>query len=98
MFPATATHLVEIEDQIQFTHIAEEGIENLDKEVYRLQISQLVVVGVDTYAEEQSGVASVDYLQRAEFDEIGLVLLIARGDKPMNFAFQLDFLFILEEF
>jgi hypothetical protein len=45
-------HLVEIKHKIQLTHVPEERIQNLDEEMNRLQIRQLVVVGVDTRAEE----------------------------------------------
>lgn len=54
--------LVEVEDQVQLAHVAEELIEHLDKEMDGLQIGQLVVVGVDADAEEQPGVPAVDDL------------------------------------
>ncbi len=52
--------------------------------MYSLQIRQLVIIGVHTHAEKQAGVAAVDDLEGAEFDEVGLVLLIARGDQAMD--------------
>jgi len=58
--------------------------------VYRFQVCQLVVVGVDTRAEKQSGVSSVDDLVVAELDEIGLVFLVARRDEAVDFAFEFD--------
>lgn len=64
--------------------------------MYRLEVGQLVVVGVDARAEEEPRVPPVDDLHAAELDEVGLVLLVARGDQPVDFAFELDFLFILD--
>lgn len=54
--------LVEIKHQIQLANIAEELIQDFHKEMYSLQISQLVIVGVNASAEEQARVAPVDYL------------------------------------
>lgn len=69
--------LVEVEDQVQLAHVAEEGVQDLDKEVDGLEVGQLVVVGVDAGAEEEAGVPAVDDLVVAELDEVGLVLLVA---------------------
>lgn len=69
--------LVEVEDQVQLAHVAEEGVEDLDEEVDGLQVGELVVVGVDAGAEEEPRVAPVDDLVVAELDEVGLVLLVA---------------------
>jgi len=52
--------------------------------MYSLQIRQLVIVGVDADAEEESRIAPVDDLQRAKFDEVGLVFLIAGGDEAVD--------------
>lgn len=52
--------------------------------MYRFQIRQLVVVGVHADAEEETGVAPVDYLQRAEFDEVGLMLLVPGSDEAVD--------------
>jgi hypothetical protein len=53
--------------------------------VYCLQIRQFVVIGIDACAKEETRVSPVDYLGHvAELDKIGLVLLIARGNKAMN--------------
>ncbi len=50
----------------------------------RLEIRQLVVVCVDADAEEEAGVAPVDDFQGAEFDKVGLVLLVAGGDEAVD--------------
>jgi hypothetical protein len=76
--------LVKVEHQIQLTHIPEERIQHLDKEVYRLQVRELIVVGIDARAEEQSCIAAVDDLVVAEFDKVRLVLLVARGDEAVD--------------
>ena len=54
--------------------------------MYRLQIRQLVVVCVDAHAEEEACVPPVDYLERAELDEIGLVLLVSGSDEAVDLA------------
>lgn len=48
--------------------------------MYRFQIRKFVIVGVDADAEEETGVAAIDDFEVAEFDEVGLVLLVAGGD------------------
>lgn len=81
----STTHLVEVEDQIQFTYIAEELIQHLDEEVDSLQVCQLVVIGIHTDAEEQPRVSTVDDLSAsAELDKVRLVFLISRCDKTMD--------------
>lgn len=42
--------------------------EHLDEEVYRFEIRQLVVVGVDAHAKEEASVAPVDKLVVPELD------------------------------
>lgn len=80
-----STHLVEVEHQIKFTHIAEELIQHFDEEVNSFEVRQLVVIGVHTDAEEQSRVSTVDNLgASAELHEIRLVFLISRCDKTMD--------------
>jgi hypothetical protein len=56
------THLVEIEDQIQLADIAEELIQHLHEEVYRLKIRKFVVVRIYARAEEESSIPAVDNL------------------------------------
>ena len=89
-------NLVEIEDEIQLAYVAEELIQHFYEEVDGFQIGQLVVVGIDTGAEEETGVATVDDLATAaELDEVGLMFLIAGGDEAVDFAFQLDLLIVV---
>ena len=64
--------------------------------MYRLQIRQLVVVGVYACAEKQASVPPVDDLTAApKLDEVGLVFLISRRDEPVDLAFKLDLLVIV---
>ena len=63
--------------------------------MYSLQICQLIVVGIYTDAEEESGVAPVYDFHAAKFDEVRLVLLVSGSDKAMDFAFQTDFVVVL---
>lgn len=76
--PRPPPYLVEIEDQVQLTHVPKEAIEHLDEEVDGFQVRELVVVGVDAGAEEEAGVPSVHDLILPELDEVGLIFLVAR--------------------
>lgn len=82
--PPHPTHLVEIKHQIQLAHVPKKAIQHLDEEMYGLQIRELVVVGVDADAEEEARVAPVDDFQGAEFDEVGLVLLVPGRDEAVD--------------
>lgn len=62
-------YLVKVEDQIEFTDIAKEGIQDLDKKVDRLQVGQLVVVGINAQTKEEASIATVDDLEVAELKE-----------------------------
>ena len=95
--PRTPTHLIKVKNQIQLTHIAKKRIQHLHKEMYRLQIRQLVIVRIHTDTEEQSRVAPVDDFRRAELNEVRLVLLVPRRNQAVDFAFKLDLFFILWE-
>lgn len=55
-----------------------------------LKEGELVVVCVDAGAEEEASVAAIDDLVVAEFDKVGLVLLVTRGDEAVDFALELD--------
>lgn len=64
--------------------------------MYGLQISQFIVRRVDTSAEEQSCISSIDNLARAaEFHEVGLVFLVARSNEAMDLAFEFDLLVVV---
>ena len=52
----------------------------------RFEVRELVVVGVDADAEEEARVPPVDDLERAELDEVGLVLLVAGRDEPVDLS------------
>ena len=53
--------------------------------MYRFKIRQLVIVCIDARAEEQACVPPVyDLRHVAELDEVGLVLLVARGYEAMD--------------
>lgn len=90
------THLVEVEDQVQLANIAEELIQHFHEEVDRFKIRQLVVVRVYARAEEEPSIATVDDLGcAAELDKVGLMFLVARGDKAVDLALELDLLVIV---
>lgn len=50
----------------------------------RLEVRELVVVGVDAHAEEEARVAPVDDLEGAELDKVGLVLLVPGRDEAVD--------------
>jgi len=89
-------YFVEIEYQIKLADVAEELIQHFHEEMHRLQICKLVVVRVYTRAEEQPGIPPVDDLTAAtKLDEVGLVFLVARRNKAVNLAFELDLLVVV---
>ena len=50
-----------------------------------LEVGELVIIGIDTGTEEETGVAAVhDLGSLAELDEVGLVFLVARGDEAVD--------------
>ena len=56
------TYLVKVKHEVELAHVAEELIEQLDKEVDRLQMHELIVVDVDAQREKEARVATVDDL------------------------------------
>ena len=53
--------------------------------MYRLEIRQLVIGGIDTHAEEQPRVSPIYDLRTAlELDEIRLIFLVSRGDQAVD--------------
>jgi hypothetical protein len=80
-----SVHLVKIKHQVQLTHVAKECVQHLDEEMYGFKVGELVVVCVDAGAEEEARVATVDYLWALpEFDEVGLMFLVARGYEAVD--------------
>lgn len=67
------TYLVEIKDQIQFADITKECIQHFDEKVDCFEISQLVVIGVNTYAKEQSSITTIHDLVVAILSNIHLL-------------------------
>ncbi len=55
-------YLVKVKHEVELAHVAKELVEQLDKEVDRLQMNELIVVDVDAEREEEARVAPVDYL------------------------------------
>jgi hypothetical protein len=86
--------LVEVEDKIELTDVSEKGIEDLNEEVNSLEEGELVIVCVDTGAEEETGVTAVDDLIVAKLDKVGLVFLIARRNETVDFALELNLLLV----
>lgn len=79
------TYLIEIKHQIQLTNIPKELVKNLHKEMYSLEIRQLVVVRIDTDTKEQPCISPIYHLGTAfELNEIGLVFLISGCNQTMD--------------
>jgi hypothetical protein len=84
---AVPTYLIEVKYQVQFTHIAKEGIQHLNEEMYSLQVCQLVIVCVNARAEEKAGISTVHDLGHvAELDEVGLVFLVSRRNEAVDLS------------
>jgi hypothetical protein len=84
------THLVEIKHQIQLTHIPKEAIQHLDKEVYSLEVRQLIIIRIHADAEEQPRIPPIHHAVLPELHEIRLVLLVPRRDEAVHLALELD--------
>ena len=79
------TYLIEIKHQIQLTNIPKELVKNLHKEMYSLEIRQLVVICIDTDTKEQPCISPIYHLGTAfELNEIGLVFLIPGSNQTMD--------------
>ena len=64
--------------------------------MYRLKIRKFVVVRIYACAEEEASIPAVDDLRgAAEFDEVGLMFLVAWRDKAVNLALELDLLVVV---
>ena len=57
---------MEIEDKVELTHVAEEVVQNFDKQVNTFQVHQLIVSQVNAEGEEQACVSPVDHFVRSE--------------------------------
>lgn len=57
---------MKIKNQIELTHIAEEMIQNLHKQMNTLEVGQLIVCYVHTKREKQSCISSIDDLVCSE--------------------------------
>jgi hypothetical protein len=71
-------------------------IQHFHEEVYGFKVRKLIVVRIYACAEEEPSIPAVDDLGgAAEFDKIGLVFLIARGDKAVDLTLELDLLVVV---
>ena len=62
----------------------------------RFKVRKFVVVRIYASAEEETSIPAVDHLRgAAEFDEVGLMFLIARGDKAVDLTLELDLLVVV---
>lgn len=59
-------YLVEVEHQVQFTHIVEVFIQDLHKIVYSFQVAQVIVIHIHAYTEVQPCIPSVHDLEVPE--------------------------------
>lgn len=60
---------MEVENEVELAHIAEEMVQDLHEQVDGLQVDQLIVIEVDTEGEEESCVSAVDDLVCPELDQ-----------------------------
>ncbi len=59
-------YLVEVEDQVQLTHIAEVVVKYLHKQVDTFQVGKLIVCDVNTHGKEQTRIPPVYHFVRLE--------------------------------
>jgi len=88
---------VEVEDKIELADVVEILVENFDEIVDGFQMSEIVVSNVGAQAKIKPRVASIDDLEVAEFDEVG-VFGVSDGDDGVYFLDQFLLLFILVVF
>lgn len=78
-------YLIKIENQIQLTNISKKLIQDFNKEMYCFEVGQLVVVCVYADTKEKASITSInDFGAAFKFDKVGLVLLVAWSNKPVN--------------
>ena len=53
---------MEVENEVQFTHVAEVSVKHLHKVMHKLQRDQLIVTAVNAHNEIKTCIALVDYL------------------------------------
>lgn len=88
--PLPCTYLVKVKHQVQLTHIPKKLVQHLDEEMDSLEIGKLVIIGINTDAEEQPRISPIDNLRApSEFYEIRLVFLISRRDESMYLGWPL---------
>lgn len=88
-------HLVEVEHEVQFTHVVEILIQHLYKVVNSLEVCQVVISHVHTNTEVQTSITPVNDLEVPELHKVG-VLGIPDSYHSMNFLNQLLFLIIVK--
>ena len=65
--------LVEVEHQVELTHVAEVPVQHLHKVVNHIKCQELVVGGVDGAQKVEAGVALVDQLEVAPVEEVAVL-------------------------
>lgn len=60
------SYLIKIKNKVQFTDVVEVFVEDLHKVMNSLQIDEVVVCNVHTYAEVEARISSVDYFEVSE--------------------------------
>ena len=64
------TYLVEIEDKVELTDIAEVVIQNFHEKVYAFQVCQLIICRVYAEAEEEASISPVHHFVAFELPNI----------------------------
>jgi len=88
-------YLVEVENEVELANVPKESVQDLDEEVYGLQIGELVIIRIDADAEEETCISPINDPHTPELDKVGLMLLVARGDQAVDFALEADLFLIL---
>lgn len=82
-------YFVEVEHQIQLADVVEVLVENLHEVVNGFEIAQVVIVHVDTDAEVETSIATINNFEIAELKKIAISKLFRRTDvslPPQNWC------------
>jgi SpoU rRNA methylase family enzyme len=71
-------------------------IQHFHEEVYGFKVRKFVVVRIYACAKEEPSIPAVDDLRgAAELNKVGLMFLVARGDKAVDLTLELDLLVVV---
>ena len=88
-FIQNTVNLVEIKDNIQFTHVAKVRVEEFDKQMNRFQVGQFIVRHVHGNGKKEASVSPINEFVGIVFNKVG-VFLVAGRDEAVTFGLDAD--------